>query len=664
MSKTKYSRRKFLRQGTLTGFGIALLGATGCNYLDVVPNDTPNINSAFSNRTVAKKFLSTCYSHLPDPTNPLNYPTYFTSKDEFDWRTEARFGRSAAGQISLGLQNANSPQQDYWSGTNGGSSMYQAIRDCNIFLDNIHIPRDMLEVERERWVAEVEFLKAYYHFFLMKLYGPIVIVDKNIPLSAPTSETKVYREPVDTCVDYIVKLLDKASSVLPLTLLDPQTEQGRATKTIALAIKGKVLSLAASPLFNGNEDYASWIDNRGKNLISSTYDPTKWERAAKAIKEAIDACHTAGNQLYTFNKFTSPATFNMNDEQVQMMTIRKAITEDIDKNLGVIWATQDQFADGKGNSGALGFSVLGNMLRMLFPLIYPEDHNSYVNYMSASWYMGGLFYSKNGVPINEDKNFDYAGRFTPRRATEGDNMGSYIATGEITANYHFDREPRFYADLGFDRGFFELATTTNDGGETFVTLDHRYGEVGTESGVGSYVPKKIIAFETSCSQGDSNKFYSQHNYAFPLIRLADLYLLYSEALNEVKAQPDGEVYEWIDKVRENAGLRGVEESWQQASFFPNAPKNKQQMREIIRKERLIELAFEGQRFWDLRRWKIADQYWSLQPTVWGQAKDPNQFYVPTPYAEARKVTFRDYLYPIRDYDLRTNTNLVQTYGWA
>src|SRR5690606_25806875 len=160
------------------------------------------------------------------------------------------------------------------------------------------------EVERAKWMAEVKFLKAYYHFFLMQLYGPIVLVKENLPLSASPEETKVYREPVDECVDYIVELLDEAIADLPPTIQDPTTEQGRISQVIALGIKARVLAWAASPIFNGNQDHAGWIDNRGKQVISSTYDPTKWERAATAIKEAIDLAHSLGFRLYEFNKFT------------------------------------------------------------------------------------------------------------------------------------------------------------------------------------------------------------------------------------------------------------------------------------------------------------------------------------------------------------------------
>src|SRR5690606_36503181 len=152
-----------------------------------------------------------------------------------------------------------------------------------------------------------------------------------------------------------------------------------------------------------------------------------------------------------------------NDTLVTMMTVRKAITEDIERNTGVIWATQENFANGKGGPG---LSVLGNPMISMMPNLYITDQPLLMHYQSASWHMSELFYTNNGVPMNEDKNFDYANRYNPRRATPGDRHDSYIATGEVSANMHFNREPRFYANLGIDRGFFELASTTTDGGQT------------------------------------------------------------------------------------------------------------------------------------------------------------------------------------------------------
>lgn len=642
-----------------------LMGMISCDFLDVVPDDTATLDHAFSNRSVTEKFLRTCYSHLPDPTNPFYYPTYFTSRDEFNVDGDSRARTTVAGKIADGLQGSNNPYQNYWSGVNGGKGMYKAIRDCNIFLNNVHIPQDLEDWERRRWTGEVKFLKAYYHFFLLQLYGPIVIADKEIPLSTSPTDLMVYREPVDECVDYIVGLLDEAISDLPLVLEDPSTEMGRISQMIALSVKAKVLAWAASPLFNGNTNYKTWVDNRGKQLISDTYDASKWKRAATAIKNAIDTCHLGGLQLYEFNKYTGgPQTYNMNDTLVQLMTIRKSITEDVDRNMGVIWATQEAFGNGKGGAS---FTPLGDMLRALMPYMYTQDQPFYFNYLDASWHMVELFYTNKGVPMEEDKTFNYGGRFGVRRATPGDKHEFYIATGEITSEMHFNREPRFYADLAFDRGYMELATGTSNGGASFTPyMQWRNGEVQQQNGApsGQYSPKKIIAFETSASKGTTGQSYSPYDYRFPLIRLADLYLLYSEALNEVKEEPDSEVYYWIDKVREKAGLDGVEASWQNSAKNPDKPSTKNGMREIIQRERLIELAFEGQRFWDLRRWNIADKYWSLPPTRWSiKYKGPEEFYVPVEYDKARQVTFRDYLYPMRDYDLRVNRNLEQTFGW-
>ena len=68
------------------------------------------------------------------------------------------------------------------------------------------------------------------------------------------------------------------------------------------------------------------------------------------------------------------------------------------------------------------------------------------------------------------------------------------------------------------------------------------------------------------------------------------------------------MYQWVDSIRLRAGLEGVLDSWNKYSNIPNKPTTKEGMREIIKRERLIELAFEGERPFDLRRWKDAMKY--------------------------------------------------------
>jgi hypothetical protein len=537
--------------------------------------------------------------------------------------------------------------------------MYQAIRECNTFLENINMPRDMEEPERLRWIAEAKFLKAYYHFFLLKLYGPIPLIKKNLPLNSSPEEVRVYREPVDECIDYIVDLIDEAVPDLPLIPAFPTEDNGRITQPIALAVKAKALAWAASPIFNGNGDYAGWTDKRGKQLISSTFGKEKWERAAVAIKNAIDTCHLAGLGLYEYNPALSAQTFAMNDSLVLTMTHRKAITERWNK--GVIWSSMEVFANGKGG---VGWGVYGNFQRALMPRMYAQDVNAETSFLYASTNMAELYYSKNGIPIEEDEEWGYGNRYKTQVSTPSVGNTHYIQPGQVSAYLNFNREPRFYASLGFDRGYFELSTETNNGGKSFNTaLQLRFGEAGSGTVATGYAVKKLVAFETSASRG-STYAYSGYDYRFPLIRVADLYLLYSEVLNEIKASPDAEVYEWIDQVRSVAGLKGVVESWSLYSNSPNRPADKDEMREIIQQERMIELAFEGQRFWDVRRWKLAARLWTKPTYGWDiSGKTADEYYVRKEVFPGRKFTFKDYLWPIREYDLRINNNLEQTYGW-
>ena len=637
----------------------ALACIAGCNFLDVVPNDAPTLDHAFSNREVAYKFLSTCYSGMPDPCDPYYYPAWLDSGDEFDFNAEVS-GRTSlfvAGQVLRGYQNTNDPYQNYWDGRQGGSSLYIGIRDCNIFLENIDRPADLDEDEKVRWIAEVKFIKAYLHLFLVQMYGPIVLVKENLPVSTSPENAMQYREPVDECIEYIVQLLDEAIEGLPELLEDVNSEFGRITKPIAMAVKAKALVWAASPLFNGNGDYALWMDKRGKQLIPSTYDEGKWQRAATALKEAIDCAEATGARLYQFNKYNTAQCYNMNDEIVQIMTIRKAVTEDIDKNPGVIWATTERWTTHKGGSSSI-YNVFSDFPRMLVPRTWPQDENASVCYIPASWWMSQLFYSKRGVPIEEDASFDYENRNKMKVNTPADGDTSYMSIGKPFPILDYNREPRFYANLGFKYGFYESSTNTTNAGQSFSPAIY-----SSNTASSPYYCKKLVPYEASTTRGSNNYSWTPYDYRLPLIRLADLYLMYSEALNETKATPDDEVYEYIDRVRKVAGLDGVVASWEAASRNPDKPKSQAGMRAIIRQERLIELAFEGQRFWDVRRWKEVDKWWSLPPTRWADSTDDDEELIPEQYYEKRDVSFRDALWPMRSYSLRVNTNLVQTFGW-
>src|SRR5690606_29100320 len=125
----------------------------------------------------------------------------------------------------------------------------------------------------------VLFLKAYYHFWLMRMYGPVPLIRENLPITADISEVRVQRAPFDECVDYVTGLIDSAIVFLPDRIENESSERGRITRSIALSIKAYILVTAASPLFNGNTDYSDLMSKDGAPLISQDYRPEKWQRA-------------------------------------------------------------------------------------------------------------------------------------------------------------------------------------------------------------------------------------------------------------------------------------------------------------------------------------------------------------------------------------------------
>lgn len=625
------------------------------SFLDVVPDDVATIDNAFTSKVEAEKYLFTCYAYIPNNEDPTqNVGT--GSSDEL-WIDNTNLSSGSVMMIGRNGQNTSHPYACYWDGgtNSSGSGMFKAIRDCNVFLDNISDLSKVPDLDldtRIRWIAEAKFLKAYYHFILFRAYGPIPITDKNIPISAPLSETQVKRQPVDSVVNYIAGLLDSAAANLPLTILNTSTELGRVTKPIALSLKARLLVTAASPLFNGNSDYASFKDKNGTALFNTTYSVDKWKRAADACKDAIDACKDAGIDLYTFN--TSQSPYALSDTTTTQLSIRNAMCEAWNKEL--IWGLTES-----GNLGdafqKMGVGGYDNRVQNI-----TQFHQLP---LGPTLKMAKMFYTKNGVPITEDKTLDFSNYASLRVGTHAERF--YIQEGETTARLNFDREPRYYADLGFDRGVWYMADVpgqTDDPAKGTVywlanRASDRSNSIATQS---TYFMKKVLYWKASVSVSDGS--FSSVDYPYPEFRLADLYLLYSEALNEENATPTGDVYTYINLVRERAGIPDVQTAWTQYSNNPTKYTTQAGMRSIIHQERAIELCFEGQRYWDLMRWKAASQDLSGNVTGWDKSGETAQlFYRETAFYARQFIAPRDYLMPIPDNDLLNNPNLVQNPGW-
>lgn len=638
---------KLIRLFLLT---VALATVASCSFLDVVPDNIATIDNAFNSRNEAEKFLFTCYSFLPKEDHPDASPN-FNAGDEFwiYWPIhDADRYTLEPYNIARGLQNKVTVNLNHWEGSgNLVPSLWQGIRNCNILLENVDKVPDLDPYMKSRWRAEVMFLKAYYHWYLFRMYGPIPIVDVNLPISATTDEVRIKRQPVDSVVNYIVGLIDGATTgdhqdALPTVISNEAIEQGRITRPAALAIKARVLVTAASPLFNGNSDFANFHDKEGVALFNTTPDPAKWGRAADACRIAIAACHDAKKELYRFDG----GVLAVDNATRTEMSIRNAVCEPWNSEL--IW--------GYTYSGA-GDPALPSKLVQLYASPQLDPNNISLNLrgqMAPTMKMAELFYTKNGVPIEEDKEWDYSSRFDLRTTTAADSM---MQNGYTTVGLHFDREPRFYADLAFDGAEFFMKNgiwpIQNKSGQTSGIKQSRlYSITG-------YYAKKLVNWNLIPYTGG---FVAMELYPWPIMRLADLYLLYAEALNELGKSD--EALSYLDRIRDRAGLPTVQMAWSEHSKNPDKYTTQPGLRAIIRQERLIELAFEGSRFWDLRRWKQAVD--ELNDPIYGWnilGEDAATYNRRVLLFQQRFVGPRDYLWPISDNSLIVNPSLVQNPGW-
>ncbi|MDR2038476.1 MAG: RagB/SusD family nutrient uptake outer membrane protein [Bacteroidales bacterium] len=612
------------------------------DYLDVVPEGTSRLENAFTLRSEAERYLFTCYSYMPKDGNPSSDPT-ITGGDEMWTLTNPPHPTISLDGLKMaqGLQSATVPLFDKWNG------LYQALRDCNIFLENVSKVPDIEEEERIRWIAEVKTLKAYYHFCLMRMYGPIPIIRENLPVDAGADEVKVVREPIDSCVFYMVQLLNEAIPDLPSSITNKTEQLGRICRPIAASLKAKILVTAASPLFNGNTDQATLLNRDKAQLFNQTYMPEKWDSAVIACKKAIDLCHEAGAVFY---KYPGTSQYNLTDTMLLQLTLRNAICDRWNDEL--IW----------GNSQ----SIQGSLQNVTVPKleIQYRDYAQLKSVLGIPIKIVEQFYTHNGVPINEDKT--WGGDRYALQVADGDDK-LYIKQGATTVKLHFDREPRFYAWIGFDEGIWygqgklddkkpnDLYVAQCKNGQLNGIVDRDFGPVT------GYYPKKYVHYESTYA----TSAFNTRDYPFPIMRLSDLYLLYAEALNEAADNETNrnDALTYVNMVRDRAGLPSVEDAWDNFSSNPTKYKSQLGLRQIIQQERLIELSFEGHRFWDIRRWKTAMEAYNTPIRGWDLKQSQPEFFYKPIVLQKQNFGIKDYFWPIRESNITTNRNLVQNIGW-
>lgn len=613
---------------------ISLFIPTGCKkgFLDqAAPDNIQTTDAIFKSKPQTEQWLAGLYSSLPDiwSIHPA-WPYYYAlASDELDASQWAGTG-SLSTLINTGTLTAGN-----LSGSSKG--FYQQIRMATIFLLNIDGNKEIQVAANgpqlvKQYKGEARFLRAYYYWLMMKDLGPVVLLDPN--KVSQTSDTNQFpRSSWDECVNFVMAEMEQAKSDLQLndytvgtTTISPN-QTGRINQIIVSAVESQILLYHASPLFNGNTDLSDFKNLDGKQLFNQTYDASRWQKAADAAKAAIDIAEANGHALYQeTNADPFVAAFNSC------------------RNL--YWN---------------GYKTEGIWLMPKPTYLLNSSYDGWeINACPRSIQGGG--YDGMGVVQNLVDDFRMAdGSSIAANPAYNENTYNKPATPYYVAGTNTmwtGREPRFYVDITFNGSVNPGVTAPNVGAtnnsrvEMFLTGSSGFGGNSRNSPKTGYLARKNI----------HPSFYAGGSIVYRpgmLIRLAELYLNYAEAANESPTGDRNAMLTYLNRVRTRAGLPALADLGQSA------------MRTQIRLERRIELCFESaNRFFDVRRWKVADQpgynqggnFYGMNMNAGTSLSDPT-FHVRTVDFTRVQWSRKMYFLPYGQDEMDRNKQLVQFPGY-
>ncbi|AUD01727.1 RagB/SusD family nutrient uptake outer membrane protein [Spirosoma pollinicola] len=530
-------------------FGL-FLGVTmvGCNadFLNTQPLDKVSADAVWADQALSEAFVTDVYNGLRDG---------ILSQMNFDCQTDNAlysFGKQAVNEATVSPSNLGDiPVMTEWS------AMYARIRAANIALSNLAKPKfDNTTGIADRMKGEMYFLRAYYYNQLLRYHGGVPIINKPYTLIEP--DFTVARNTYEECVNAIVSDLDSAAILLKGKTL----ASGRATQGAALALKSRVLLYAASDLHDiptakaKSSVIAAFSKPELLGYVSG--DRTaRWQKAKDAAKAVIDL-----NQYGYKLNLTAPVTA----------------------------------AEGQQNYINLYLSRNGGEADGIF-LKY------YIRVSADDW---GSWYPRNNMPNG------YHG-WTSSEPTQNLVDGYEMMDGSkfnwsnpahASAPYE-NRDPRFYASILYDGAQWKPRTPDGAGIDPAGQIQMGFYEVGT---AGATTPYNGLDTRNSTIENWNGSWtgYSVRKFMDPdptlvdqnirqevpsiQIRFTEVVFNYAEAC--MALGQDAEAKTWLNKIRFRVGMPAITESG--AALVTR-----------YQNERNIEMLFEEQRFYDVRRWMIA-----------------------------------------------------------
>ncbi len=601
---------------------LIVLSFWGCeDYLDVPPDATLTEDDVFGSYNTFQGFVDQLYTYLVDYNNHAicvspNLGGETMGSKGWNSGYHGAYGNywaivnNSSRSIYVGYGNdANNLGQrglwDFWS---------EGTRVCNLALLNLEKLTDGTAEQKALIEGQARFFRAYFHWEIVRAYGSIPYIDTLLTednIRMPRyweleKNGKTYKNS-QAVFERIAGDLDIAASKLP-EIWDPseaasgsnQPNLGRITKGAALALKAKALLFAGSPLFN--EESGGPAD----------FDTDFMNRAALAAWEVIKL---ADKGVYSLAEFDPGVDL---DEYRRMFTTVDGVFPYSEKE--TIFQKVQSIGTGKGQ--------FDNRLSRTY----------------STGHVGGNAVIENPTQQYTDK-WEMADgtRYKPGNAA----VGGY--DDDETKRWN-NRDPRFrdnfwvHGDV-IGKLEFQLQvggrTNTNDVQSPYFI--HKFWPEGVDN---------------------QNKDWRQFQYATPLLRLADIYLIYAEAVFEgtgdANAKAPGanlSAVDAVNKVRSRVGMPTVSanpSAYQTILEGHGELASDPPFRRLLRNERAVELCFEGHYWWDTRRWKIAGL---LEKNLYRLDFDKDVTYT------SREVV-QQYLFEPRHYWLPFPTDMTQYYeGW-
>lgn len=619
---------------------LALLTLTSCEkFLDMQETEEMTFEKIWEVRSTTEKYLTHVYSFIPNESEPQN-TTWTGAADETScsWSTS----QYAFSFLNIGAWSASDPKGSRYN------NFYRGAREANIFMQNIETcsAPDVTQEEIQSWKNEARFLRAYYYTELMKEYGAVILLkDELIDPSASIESLARPRNSWDECMEWVCGELEAVAKLLP-----PRYEQsnyyGKPTSVAALSIIARMKLYSARDLFNGNDLYKFLVNADGKRLFPD-YRAEKWAEAAAAGRAAIDAIEANGYGLYVVagKPYESLKGIFYEKWNTEMIWSRYL-------DMGT-WGNHTRpraFAGGYGGYGPTQQQVDAYaMSNGIYPIVGYEGGTYFLNQRGA----GGV----TGKPIGGDPTIDPRSGYDETTFSSFANPGlASNNAGAATTNWNMykNREPRFYAQVSWNNTKYFQAPNT-------VIQYHNGGNTGNQHHDHpwpGYMTRKMgnqNVNATSPTWGRAN---------WPIIRVAEVYLNYCEALAE-SGENLPEVLKYMNLIRNRAGVPDLGAGGVYASEI----NDKAQLRELVRRERRVELSFENHRYWDTRQWMIAES--TDNGSMWGMnlratsskfELGDDSFWKRT-VIQNRVFSKNHYLYPFNQSELDRNKALTQNYAW-